>query len=109
MKYHMVTRWKRKIVAFLHDPPGKALVLRSKSHTPHTQLAEALQQIALGRPADTQEKKWATKADHIASAADRVNFPPGATAYWDQVRPGLTHPLAAGAQPQPVHLPSRDR
>jgi CRISPR-associated protein Cmr2 len=46
----MVTRWTRKIVAFLHDPPGKALVLRSVLHTPHVQLAEALQRIALGRP-----------------------------------------------------------
>jgi CRISPR-associated protein Cmr2 len=45
----MVTRWTRKIVAFLHDPPGKALVLRSVPHTSHEQLAKALQRIALGR------------------------------------------------------------
>jgi CRISPR-associated protein Cmr2 len=102
----MVTRWTRKIVAFLHDPPGKALVLRSVPHTPHAQLAEALQQIVLGRSADAQEKDRATKADHIASAADRVNFPAGATAYWDQVAPLLTHPLAAGAQAHRVQLPA---
>jgi hypothetical protein len=94
----MVTRWTRKIVAFLHDPPGKALVLRSVPHTRHEQLAEALQRIALGRPATADEKDRATKADHIASAADRVNFPAGATAYWDQVSPTLTHPLSAEAQ-----------
>jgi len=104
----MVTRWTRKIVAFLHDPPGKALVLRSVPHTPHEQLAEALQQIALGRPANAEEKDRATKADHIAAAADRVNFPKGTEAYWDRVDPTLTHPLAAGAQPQPVRLPSSD-
>ncbi len=104
----MVTRWTRKIVAFLHDPPGKALVLRSVRHTPHAQLAEALQQIVLGRPADTQEKGRATQADHIASAADRVNFPDGATAYWDQVQPELTHPLAANARTQPVPLSADD-
>jgi len=101
----MVTRWTRKNVAFLHDPPGKALVLRSVPHTPHEQLAEALQRIALGRPADADEKDQATKADHIASAADRVNFPGGATAYWDQVAPTLTHPLSSGAQAQPVQVP----
>jgi CRISPR-associated protein Cmr2 len=104
----MVTRWTRKIVAFLHDPPGKALVLRSVPHTSHEQLAEALQRIALGRPADADEKDRATKADHIASAADRVNFPAGATAYWDQVAPTLTHPLSAEAQAQPVQLPSQN-
>lgn len=102
----MITRWTRKTVAFLHDPPGKALVLRSVRHTPHGQLAEALQQIVLGRSADAQEKDRATKADHIASAADRVNFPAGATAYWDQVAPLLTHPLAAGAQAHRVQLPA---
>lgn len=102
----MITRWTRKTVAFLHDPPGKALVLRSVRHTPHGQLAEALQQIVLGRSADAQEKDRATKADHIASAADRVNFPAGATGYWDQVAPLLTHPLTAGAQAHRVQLPA---
>jgi CRISPR-associated protein Cmr2 len=104
----MVTRWVRKIVAFLHDPPGKALVLRSVQGASHEQLSEALQKIALGRPADADEKAQATKADHIASAADRVNFPAGATAYWDQVEPTLTHPLAAGAQSQRVQLPAQN-
>jgi len=105
----MVTRWTRKIVAFLHDPPGKALVLRSVPHTSHEQLAKALQRIALGRPAnDADEKDRATKADHIASAADRVNFPGGATAYWDKVDPTLTHPLSAEAQAQPVQLPTQN-
>jgi CRISPR-associated protein Cmr2 len=105
----MVIRWTRKIVAFLHDPPGKALVLRSVPHTSHEQLAKALQRIALGRPAnDADEKDRATKADHIASAADRVNFPAGATAYWDKVDPTLTHPLSAEAQAQPVQLPTQN-
>ena len=102
----MVTdRWTRKIVALLHDPPGKALVLRSGSHAPHEQLAKALQQIALEQPASDQEKDRATKADHIASAADRLNFPKGVAAYWDQVEPRLTHPLARGAQAYSIELP----
>lgn len=104
----MVTRWTQKIVAFLHDPPGKALDLRSVRHMPHEQLAEALQRIALGRPSHADEKDRATRADHIASAADRVNFPAGATAYWDQVSPTLTHTLSAKAQAQPVQLPTQN-
>ncbi|SHK76395.1 CRISPR-associated protein, Cmr2 family [Rhodothermus profundi] len=104
----MVNRWSQKIVAFLHDPPGKALVLRSVSHDPHAQLAEALQQIVLGRPSEAGEKERAVKADHIASAADRVNFPERATAYWDRVNAMLTHPLAAGTPPQSVPLPAQD-
>jgi len=104
----MVTRWTRKIVALLHDPPGKALVLRSGPHTSHAQLAEALQRIALRRPADDAEKQPATKGDHIASAADRVNFTAAATAYWDQVAPMLTHPLATAAQYQPVRLSTQN-
>jgi len=104
----MVTRWTRKIVAFLHDPPGKALVLRSGPHTPHAQLAEALQRIALGRLVHADERDRATKADHIASAADRVNFPAGTEAYWDRVAPTLTHPLSAEAQAQPVPLPNQN-
>ncbi len=104
----VVDRWTQKIVAFLHDPPGKALVLRSAPHDSHAQLAEALQQIVLERPSEAGEKDRAVKADHIASAADRVNFPEGATAYWDQVNPVLTHPLAAGAPSQSVPLPAQD-
>jgi len=104
----MVTRWTRKIVALLHDPPGKALVLRSGPHTSHAELAEALQRIALRRPADDAEKQPATKGDHIASAADRMNFPAGTEGYWDHVAPMLTHPLAADGRPQPAQLPAQN-
>jgi len=101
-------RWSRKIVAFLHDPPGKAFVLRSHPHTPHEELAKALQKIALGgRLASSEEDDRATKADHIASAADRVNFPSGATAYWDQVPAFLTHPLARDTSSYRLNLPAR--
>ena len=102
----MVTdRWTRKIVALLHDPPGKALVLRSARHTSHEQLAKALQRIALGRPASADEKDRAARADHIASAADRLNFPEGLVAYWDRVQPMLTHPLNREGKSHPIELP----
>lgn len=102
-------RWSRKIVAFLHDPPGKALVLRSQPHMSHAKLASALQKIALGYPASSEEDDQAKKADHIASAADRVNFPSGATAYWDQVETCLTHPLAGGTSPYRLDLPAEPK
>jgi CRISPR-associated protein Cmr2 len=35
-----------------------------------------------------------------------VNFPAGTTAYWDRVEPVLRHPLAKGAKPHPIPLPS---
>ncbi len=102
----MTDRWTRKIVAFLHDPPGKALVLLSKPHIRHKQLAEALQRIALGRVPSKEEHDLADRADRIASAADRVNFPSPVTAYWDEVTPCLTHPLAVVARPHIVPVPS---
>ncbi len=94
----MVTRWTKKIVAFLHDPPGKPFILRSEKHEPHAQLALDLQRQALGRIPSSEETEKAQKADHIASAADRVNFPADKTAYWDQVKPILTHPIAKSAK-----------
>ncbi|MDW8121927.1 MAG: type III-B CRISPR-associated protein Cas10/Cmr2 [Armatimonadota bacterium] len=101
----MTNRWQLKTLALLHDPPAKALVLRSQPHTRHTQLAGALQIIALGRPATSQEDSLLSRADQIASAADRINFPANATAFWDQVSPCLVHPLSRGAQPHSLALP----
>jgi len=94
----MVTRWTKKIVAFLHDPPGKPFILRSEKHEPHERLALALQTRALEGTPPSEGTEKAQKADHIASAADRVNFPAAATAYWDRVEPILTHPLAKSAK-----------
>ncbi|MHA2641768.1 MAG: type III-B CRISPR-associated protein Cas10/Cmr2 [bacterium JZ-2024 1] len=91
--------WVKKVVAILHDPPGKALALRDRSHIRHGDLGKTLQSTVLGRESTKEETDLATRADHIASAADRVNFPQGATAYWDQVDPLLTHPLGSGGIP----------
>ena len=101
----MVTRWTVKITAFLHDPPGKALALRSTRHISHEEPARALQRAALGRPPDAGEEDRAMRADRIASASDRMNFPPGVTAYWDKVELLLLHPLSRDATPQPISLP----
>ena len=82
-------RWTRKIVAFLHDPPDKAFSIPG-----HKGRARELQQIALGREAEKDEKECAKTADHIASAADRVNLPHDLTVSWNNTNAALTHPLA---------------
>jgi len=97
-------RWRRKITAFLHDPPGKALVLRSTPHLSHEQLAENLQRLALGGDPMADNRDRAKQADRIASAADRANWLKGLSAYWDRVPPLLVHPLGADG-PQEVPLP----
>jgi len=82
-------RWSRKIVALLHDPPDKPF-----SITGHEGRAAELQRIALGRDATQDEMERAKRADRIASAADRVDLPPGAEAYWHREKAMLVHPLS---------------
>ncbi len=57
--------WKRKLAAFLHDPPEKALDIAW-----HKQRAEAHQS---GHSLD--EIEFAHEADHTAAAADRLPWP----------------------------------
>jgi CRISPR-associated protein Cmr2 len=95
----MVTdRWSRKIVALLHDPPDKPFAISG-----HVERADALRQVALGRNVESDESDRAKRADHIASAADRVDFPEKDAqseyleAYWHKREAVLTHPLAGRA------------
>jgi CRISPR-associated protein Cmr2 len=83
------SRWSRKIAALLHDPPDKPFGIAG-----HKDRAAELQRIALKRDAGTDEVRRAERADRIASAADRVNFPEGTETFWHQQEAVLTHPLA---------------
>lgn len=83
------SRWSRKIAALLHDPPDKPFGIAG-----HKERAAELQRLALKRDADTDEVRRAERADWIASAADRVNFPEGTGTFWHQQEAVLTHPLA---------------
>lgn len=83
------SRWSRKIAALLHDPPDKPFGIEQ-----HQERAEELCQMALGRAVAPDEASLAERADHIASAADRVNFPKGSEAYWHSEKAVLIHPLA---------------
>jgi CRISPR-associated protein Cmr2 len=83
--------WKRKLAAFLHDPPSKALDIRT-----HTERSEkAMQAAELGTP--EERRAWANTADHTAAAADRFPFPHHSKASlscaFDGVRNAFHHPL----------------
>lgn len=83
--------WKRKLAAFLHDPPSKALDI----HTHADRAEKAMQAVHLG----TSEERhaWEHKADHTAASADRFPFPDGRKASvscaFDGVRNAFHHPL----------------
>lgn len=85
------TFWKRKLAAFLHDPPSKALDI----HTHAERAEKAMQAVHLGTP--EERRAWEHKADHTAAAADRFPFPDGRKASvscaFDGVRNAFHHPL----------------
>lgn len=85
------TFWKRKLAAFLHDPPSKALDIRT-----HTERSEkAMLAAGLGTP--EERRNWEYTADHTAAAADRFPFPHHSKASlscaFDGVRNVFRHPL----------------
>ncbi|HXG06606.1 MAG TPA: type III-B CRISPR-associated protein Cas10/Cmr2 [Nitrososphaera sp.] len=61
--------WNLKIGAFLHDPPDKALRIRD-----HVERSAGLKQ-RLGIVISAAEESAIAKADHIASAMQRINIP----------------------------------
>lgn len=84
--------WKRKLAAFLHDPPSKALDIRT-----HTERSEkAMLAAGLGTPEERRD--WEHTADHTAAAADRFPFPHHSKASlscaFDGVKNCFHHPLA---------------
>jgi len=91
------TWWQRKIVALLHDPPDKVLDILSHKKRASVLIQTALRELPDIPPSGTPET-WtyaANKADTIASAADRLNFPEGVMASSDLV----IHPLSGQSMP----------
>ncbi|MEI7773522.1 MAG: type III-B CRISPR-associated protein Cas10/Cmr2, partial [Verrucomicrobiota bacterium] len=83
--------FKRKLAAFLHDPPSKSLDIRT-----HGERSEkAMQAAGLGTPEERQA--WNRIADHTAAAADRFPFPhhnkASLSCSFDGVRNVFRHPL----------------
>jgi CRISPR-associated protein Cmr2 len=85
--------WKRKLLAYLHDPPSKCLDLGG-----HTGNAATLMHAA----GFTEEEvnAYNRPADHTASSADRLPFPnsrsSGLSCTFDGVRAQFHHPLGGG-------------
>jgi CRISPR-associated protein Cmr2 len=97
--------WKRKLAAFLHDPPCKPLNL-SKVHED-----EARQMLKAALPGFDEDKllaliKTVKSADWTASAADRFCFPSGSapSKFTGQVGSTFRHPLG-GAEYEIPKLP----
>jgi hypothetical protein len=85
------TFWKRKLAAFLHDPPSKALDIRT-----HAERSEKAMQAA-GLGTTDERRSWERTSDHTAAAADRFPFPHHAktklTCVFDGLRNQFRHPL----------------
>jgi len=84
--------WKRKLAAYLHDPPSKSLDIAR-----HREQSEmAMQAAGLGTP--EERKAWDHTADHTAAAADRFPFPHHGKASlrcaFDGVKNKFHHPLS---------------
>ena len=82
--------WKRKLAAYLHAPPSKALDIKN-----HGERSDA----AFHRAGfiDTEVGDYFKLADHTGAAADRLPFPisqaSGLHCAFDGIRNGFVHPL----------------
>lgn len=94
-----------KLLARLHDPAEKALVLLRDPAGHEEGTSRTLREELFGNTLPDQAKRWVKKADWWASAADRPQFPKGANdgryPVWSQVRfaeePVIRHPLTGEA------------
>ena len=99
----MTEYWKKKLAAYLHDPPSKALDIST-----HDERSDAaFRQAGF---VDTEIGDYFSQADHSAAAADRLPFPDsrasGLRCAFDGVRNTFVHPLGlsdGGALPLPFH------
>lgn len=95
--------WKRKLAAYLHDPPSKCADIRLHEEQAKTLYRQAgfVEEDELRHLSDA----YAKPSDWTASAADRFPFPKSRgnlSSVFDGVRAGFHHPLSAG-QPFAFH------
>ncbi len=103
----MTDIWKRKLLAFLHDPPSKAVNIAD-----HEQHAQTLYRQAGFSEEEARDysKHFARLSDWTASAADRLPFPSsrtsGLSCAFDGVRNVFLHPLGSGGNaPEALGIP----
>jgi len=93
-----MTDWKRKLAAYLHDPPSKALDI--KNHGERSDAAFRQAEFT-----DTEVGEYFALADHTGAAADRLPFPrskpEGLQCAFDGIRNAFRHPL--NGMPLPFH------
>lgn len=97
------TFWKRKLAAFLHDPPQKQFRLQFHEDA----RGPLLRQVGLSEMDITE---WAKQSDWIASAADRYSFPSATKLCVDWKTDGdlqFHHPLA-GTRFTPSEQPRKN-
>src|SRR5438445_3651164 len=83
--------WKRKLAAYLHDPPSKALDIKT-----HGERSDAAFYRA-GFTDAAEVGEYFHHADHTGAAADRLPFPrsqpAGLECAFDGLRNSFLHPL----------------
>jgi len=83
--------WKRKLAAYLHDPPSKCLDIRNHGDRSDA----AFRQAGF---VDSEIGDYYKHADHTGAAADRLPFPAshssGLSCVFDGVRNAFHHPLS---------------
>ncbi|MGC9093904.1 MAG: type III-B CRISPR-associated protein Cas10/Cmr2 [Bacteroidota bacterium] len=103
-----ITTLKLKLLALLHDPAEKAAILMQTAHS-HEEVAREQIKIIFG--AEQEVPHAVITADHIASAADRYNFPREGKYYAQRflASPEIRHPLSGSAIGlQPMQLTNLD-
>jgi CRISPR-associated protein Cmr2 len=95
-----MTDWKKKLTAFLHDPPHKPFDIRGHEYN----RGPLLRHLGL-----TEEdiRAWERGSDWLAAAADRFPFPRSASLRVDWLEDGeceFRHPLGAGPF-KPTRIP----
>lgn len=82
-----------KLLALLHDPAEKTAILMQSSR-PHKEIAQQHIEIILGTRENVPDA--VITADHVASAADRYNFPQDGKYYVQRFleSPEIRHPLS---------------
>lgn len=90
-----MTDWRLKIYAYLHDPPDKPLGLRGHAAWGR----ELARRLVANQPGEEELNRWEvliTRADHLASGADRSGVLPRMPPSLHELR----HPLSG----QPIDI-----
>lgn len=92
-----MTDWKRKLAAFLHDPPSKALDIAT-----HGERSDSAFRAA-GFTEESDIGEYFKLADYTGAAADRLPFPnsqaSGLRCAFDGIRNAFLHPLDGSRLP----------